>query len=63
MVGNEEIPQCIRAVMFQHVFDEEEIIQRLAHLFRIDGNEPVVQPVFDHRLLAVYASDWAISFS
>ena len=52
MVGNEEEAQGIGAVVFQNVLDQEEIVQGLAHLFRIDSDEAVVEPVFDHGLLA-----------
>ena len=52
VVGNEEEAQGIGAVVFQDVLDEEEVVQRLTHLFRIDRDEAVVEPVFDHRLLA-----------
>ena len=52
MVGNEEEAQGVRAVMSQDVFDQEEVVQGLTHLFGVDRNEPVVQPVFNHRLFA-----------
>ena len=52
VVGNEEEAQGIGAVVFQDVLDQEEVVQGLAHLFRIDGDEAVVEPVFDHGFLA-----------
>ena len=52
VVGNEEEAQGIGAIVFQDVLDQEEVVQGLAHLFRIDGDEAVVKPVFDHGFLA-----------
>lgn len=49
--------------MSQDVFDQEEVVQGLTHLFGVDRNEPVVHVVFNHRLFARKGFDWAISFS
>jgi len=42
--------QGFRVVLFQDFPDGKKIAQGLAHLFRVDIDEPVVQPVFDERL-------------
>ena len=59
MIGNEEVSKRVGTVMFQYVFDEEKVIQRLTHLFRINSNEAVVYPIIDHR--AVIATSFSLS--
>ena len=58
MIGNEEVSERVRTVMFQYVFDEEKVIQRLTHLFRVNGNKAVVYPIVDHR--AVIATSFGL---
>ena len=63
VVGNEEEAQGVRAVMSQDVFDQEEVVQGLTHLFGVDRNEPLCSQYLTIGFLPVKASDWAISFS
>lgn len=45
MGGQKEIAERIAGILLQYVFHQEEIIQGLTHLFRVNGNEAIMEPV------------------
>ena len=45
MSRQEEETESISGILFKDILHKEEVVERLAHLFRINGNKSIVQPV------------------